>query len=84
MWISCRFGSDFSTRQSQIASQNCGATSRSLLSNGGEAEATTREMMDVLGHDRIEMAELHSRSASQGRLAASAMDKVVRLVGGKG
>jgi site-specific recombinase XerC len=50
----------------------------------GEAEATTKEMMDVLGHDAIEHAELYSRSAAQKRTAISAMGKVVSLVqGGK-
>ena len=30
-----------------------------------EAEASTRQMMDVLGHDDIDHAELDSREASQ-------------------
>ncbi|TIV53940.1 MAG: integrase, partial [Mesorhizobium sp.] len=45
-----------------------------------EAEASTRQMMDVLGHDDIDHAELYSREASQVRLAVQGMDRVVRLV----
>jgi hypothetical protein len=45
-----------------------------------EAEASTRQLMDVLGHDDIEHAELYSREASQVRLAVKGMDRVVRLV----
>jgi integrase len=45
-----------------------------------EAEASTRQLMDVLGHDDIDHAELYSREASQIRLAAQGMDRVVRLV----
>ena len=30
-----------------------------------EAEASTRQLMDVLSHDDIDRAELHSREASQ-------------------
>lgn len=41
-----------------------------------EAEASTRQLMDVLGHH----AELNSREASQLRLAVQGMDRVVRLV----
>jgi hypothetical protein len=37
-------------------------------------------MMDVLGHDDIDHAELYSREASQVRLAVQGMDRVVRLV----
>lgn len=46
-------------------------------------EATTRQLMDVLGHDDIEHAELYSRSAEQARLAHAGMEKVVKLVRGK-
>ncbi|WP_246677201.1 tyrosine-type recombinase/integrase [Mesorhizobium sp. B3-1-8] len=45
-----------------------------------EAEASTRQLMDVLGHDDIDHAELYSREASQIRLAVQGMDRVVRLV----
>lgn len=45
-----------------------------------EAEASTRQLMDVLGHDDIDHAELYSREASQVRLAVQGMDRVVRLV----
>lgn len=43
-------------------------------------EATTRQLMEVLGHDDIEHAELYSRSAEQARLAHAGMQKVVKLV----
>ena len=45
-----------------------------------EAEASTRQLMDVLGHDDIDHAELYSREASQVRLAVQGVDRVVRLV----
>ena len=48
-----------------------------------EAEASTRQLMEVLGHDDIDHAELYSREASQVRLAVQGMDRVVRRVGGK-
>lgn len=55
-----------------------------------EHGATTRELMDTLGHDSIAHAELYSRDADQARLAESAMDKVkdrlrprLRVVGGE-
>jgi integrase len=51
-----------------------------LLAEGG---ASTRQLMDVLGHDDIEHAELYSREASQEILARDAMSKVTRLVQGK-
>ena len=41
-----------------------------------EHEATTRQLMDVLGHDNIEHAELYSREAEQKVMAAAAMDKI--------
>lgn len=44
-----------------------------------EADATTRQIMEALGHDDIEHAELYSREASQVRLAVQGMDKVVKL-----
>jgi integrase len=47
-----------------------------------EGEATTRQLMDVLGHDDIEHAELYSRSAEQVRLAHAGMQKVTKLVRG--
>ncbi len=42
-----------------------------------EADVTTRQMMDVLGHDDMEHAELYSREAEHRRLAVQAMGKVV-------
>lgn len=51
-----------------------------LLAEGG---ASTRQLMDTLGHDDIEHAELYSREASQVILARDAMNKVTRLVQGK-
>lgn len=47
-----------------------------------DGEATTRQLMDILGHDDIEHAELYSRSAEQKRLAHAGMQKVVKLVRG--
>ncbi|KQT45263.1 integrase [Aureimonas sp. Leaf454] len=46
-----------------------------------ESDASTRQLMDVLGHDNIEHAELYSRDAQQIRLAHSGMAKVVTLRG---
>lgn len=51
-----------------------------LLAEGG---ASTRQLMDTLGHEDIEHAELYSREASQAILAKDAMQKVTRLVQGK-
>jgi integrase len=51
-----------------------------LLAEGG---ASTRQLMDVLGHDDIEHAELYSREAAQAILARDGMAKVTRLVQGK-
>ena len=45
-----------------------------------EAEASTRQLMDVLCHDDIDHAEFYSREASQVRLAVRGMDRGVRLV----
>lgn len=42
-----------------------------------EHEATTRQLMGMLGHDNIAHAELYSRDAEQARLAVSAMDKLM-------
>ena len=44
-----------------------------LLAEGG---ATTRELMDVLGHKNIQHAELYSREAEQRHLAKSGMAKL--------
>jgi site-specific recombinase XerD len=49
-----------------------------------EAEASTRQLMEVLGHDDIEHAELYSRQASQVRLAVQGMDRVVKMVKRRG
>lgn len=48
-----------------------------------EASASTRELMDVLGHTNIAHAELYSREAAQELLAREAMEKVTRLVAKK-
>lgn len=42
-----------------------------------EHEATTRQLMGVLGHDNIEHAELYSREAEQKKLAAAGMEKLM-------
>jgi integrase len=44
-----------------------------------EGDASTRQLMDILGHDNIEHAELYSRDAEQIRLAHAGMAKVVSL-----
>jgi len=46
-----------------------------------EAEATTREVMAVLGHDDIDHAELYTREAEQKKLARAAMHKLARRHG---
>lgn len=51
-----------------------------MLAEGG---ASTRQLMDTLGHDDIEHAELYSREASQAILARDGMDKVTLLVSAK-
>lgn len=43
-----------------------------------ESEASTRQLMETLGHNNIAYAELYSREASQIRLAVQGMDKVTR------
>lgn len=45
-----------------------------------EAGATTRQLMDTLGHDDIAHAELYSRKAEQQRLARDAMTRLTRRV----
>lgn len=56
-----------------------------MLAEGG---ATTRQIMDTLGHTDIQHAELYTREADQKRLARAGMQRVVRLVssgpGGRG
>lgn len=44
-----------------------------------EADASTRQLMEMLGHNNIAYAELYSREASQMRLAVQAMDKVTQV-----
>ncbi len=46
-----------------------------------EAEATTREVMAVLGHDDIAHAELYTREAEQKKLARAAMHKLAKRHG---
>jgi integrase len=55
-----------------------------------EEGATTRELMDALGHDAIAHAELYSRAAEQESMARSAFNKIrdrlgprLRVVGGE-
>lgn len=55
-----------------------------------EEGATTRELMDVLGHESISHAELYSRDAEQARMARSGLGKVrdrlrprLKVVGGE-
>lgn len=48
-------------------------TAGKLMAEGG---ATTRELMDALGHDSIQHAELYSREADQTRMAKSAFRKL--------
>ena len=51
-----------------------------MLAEGG---ASTRQLMDTLGHDDIAHAELYSREAAQAILAKDGMDKVTMLVASK-
>ena len=44
-----------------------------------EADASTRQLMEMLGHNNIAYAELYSREASQTRLAVQAMEKVTKI-----
>lgn len=44
-----------------------------------EADASTRQIMEALGHRSIAHAELYSREASKIRLAVQAMDKVTKM-----
>jgi integrase len=55
-----------------------------------EEGATTRELMDVLGHESIQHAELYSREAEQARMARSGLNKAgnrlrprLKVVGGE-
>jgi integrase len=41
-----------------------------------EGEATTRQIMEILGHTAIQHAELYSREAEQRRLARQGMEKI--------
>lgn len=45
-----------------------------------ETGATTRQLMETLGHDDIEHAELYSREAEQQRLARDAMTRLTRKI----
>lgn len=44
-----------------------------------EADASTRQIMESLGHNNIAYAELYSREANQIRLAVQAMEKVTKV-----
>lgn len=48
-----------------------------MLAEGG---ATTRQIMDTLGHTAIQHAELYTREAEQARLARAGMKAVTKLV----
>ncbi|MDI7921095.1 tyrosine-type recombinase/integrase [Ferirhizobium litorale] len=48
-----------------------------------ETGATTRQLMETLGHDNIEHAELYSREAEQARLARDAMTQLTKSIRGK-
>lgn len=45
-----------------------------------ESGASTRQLMEMLGHDDIEHAELYSREAEQQRMAREAMTRLTRQV----
>lgn len=47
-----------------------------MLADGG---ATTRHIMDTLGHTGIKHAELYTKSANQERLARAGMEKFTQL-----
>jgi site-specific recombinase XerC len=47
-----------------------------------ESDASTRQLMEMLGHNNIAYAELYSREASQARLAVQAMEKVYKAGNG--
>lgn len=49
-----------------------------MLAEGG---ATTRQIMDTLGHTNIKHAELYSKEADQQRLSRDGMDKIARMFG---
>ncbi len=48
-----------------------------LMAEGG---ASTRELMDVLGHDDIAHAELYSREADQVRMARAGLSRIGKIV----
>jgi integrase len=45
-----------------------------------ESGSTTRQLMETLGHDDIQHAELYSREAEQQRLARDAMTRLTRKI----
>ena len=45
-----------------------------------ESGSTTRQLMETLGHDDIQHAELYSREAEQQRLARDAMAQLTRKI----
>lgn len=49
-----------------------------------ESDASTRQLMETLGHHNIAHAELYSREASKIRLAVQAMDKVTKMERARG
>lgn len=50
---------------------------KSLGIKMAEADASTRQMMDVFGHSDPKLMEVYTRKADQARMAIQAMDKVV-------
>jgi integrase len=52
---------------------------KALGTLAAEGEATTRQIMELLGHSSIAHAELYSRAANRAKLAGDGLAKVVRL-----
>lgn len=67
----------------QMAGMPKGCTIHGLRKTLGkmlaESGATTRQLMDTLGHDDIAHAELYSREAEQERLARDGMSRVTKM-----
>ena len=51
----------------------CKTLGKALAEHG----ATTRQLMEVLGHDNMEHAELYSREAEQKLMAGAGMEKLL-------
>jgi hypothetical protein len=61
-------------RRPMIALNVAGPKRAKALAEHG---ATTRQLMEVLGHDNMEHAELYSREAEQKLMAVAAMEKLL-------